>query len=297
LLLLLSYLLGLIASAVPMGEIISDTLCHFSHDFGDPNTSEDAGSRSNHKHESDHDTAEVGSEDSVEGYEELSVGDFAREAVVEADWDEDKEVLKVKEVTAPGSGLVLRDTGNDGDILLGIGGVKQSHRSTAPPCHPSNSYEYEHECEKGGCQSESKSGELLHLFLLEVAPHVLYYHEYVHDDEDEVGGEVLTALDSCEGDEGDEHGKHGAQGVEYAVGHVDLEGELVDEYGGQHEYGDDVYDERVAAPCSNHVEVRKGTENAPEDGARIHRFYPQVESKDKSENGDTLVVVRTYNEK
>ena len=50
----------------------------------------------------------------------------------ELTWKQEDEELQVKVEGGPGGGLVLTDRGNDGDVILGIGWVKQGVETTRP---------------------------------------------------------------------------------------------------------------------------------------------------------------------
>lgn len=47
-------------------------------------------------------------------------------------WEHEDQQLEVKVVRGPSRGLVLRDRGNDGYVVLGIGGVQQGVETTSP---------------------------------------------------------------------------------------------------------------------------------------------------------------------
>lgn len=47
-------------------------------------------------------------------------------------WEHEDQQLEVKVVRGPGRGLVLRDRGDDGNVVLGIGGVQQGVETTGP---------------------------------------------------------------------------------------------------------------------------------------------------------------------
>lgn len=47
-------------------------------------------------------------------------------------WEHEDQQLEVKVVWGPGCGLMLRDRGNDRDVVLGIGGVQQGVETTSP---------------------------------------------------------------------------------------------------------------------------------------------------------------------
>ena len=47
-------------------------------------------------------------------------------------WEHEDQQLQVKVVGGPGGGLVLRDRGDDGDVVLGVGGVQQGVEATRP---------------------------------------------------------------------------------------------------------------------------------------------------------------------
>ena len=46
--------------------------------------------------------------------------------------EHEDQQLQVKVVGGPGGGLVLRDGGDDGDVVLGVGGVQQRVEATRP---------------------------------------------------------------------------------------------------------------------------------------------------------------------
>lgn len=114
------------------------------------------------------------------------------QAEVEADWDEDHQVLQIKEIAAPRSRLVLGDRGDDGDVFLGIGRVKKGQRAATPSGGTSDCDEHEEEA-KGSCgKTECQASEDDKLSLREVATHILNDHVDVHDSEHAVGGQVLA---------------------------------------------------------------------------------------------------------
>lgn len=47
-------------------------------------------------------------------------------------WKHENQQLQVKIVGGPGGGLVLRDGGDDGDVVFGIRGVQQGVETTSP---------------------------------------------------------------------------------------------------------------------------------------------------------------------
>lgn len=47
-------------------------------------------------------------------------------------WEHEDQQLEVKVVRGPGRGLVLRDGGDDGNVVLGIGGVQQGVETAGP---------------------------------------------------------------------------------------------------------------------------------------------------------------------
>lgn len=47
-------------------------------------------------------------------------------------WEHEDQQLEVKVVWGPGRGLMLRDRGDDGNVVLGIGGVQQGVETTSP---------------------------------------------------------------------------------------------------------------------------------------------------------------------
>ena len=46
--------------------------------------------------------------------------------------EHEDQQLQVKVVGGPGGGLVLRDRGDDGDVVLGVGGVEQRVEAARP---------------------------------------------------------------------------------------------------------------------------------------------------------------------
>ena len=54
---------------------------------------------------------------------------------------------------------------------------------------------------------------------------------------------------------------------------------------------DQVGDEDVASPRGHHVAVEQRAERAPECGAELDGFNPEIEREDQEKNGDSFVVV------
>ena len=69
--------------------------------------------------------------DSIQDDEDVVVRESGK-AVVDPSREEHGEDLKVEEEGGPGRGLVLGDGGDDGDVVLGVRGVKQRVEATGP---------------------------------------------------------------------------------------------------------------------------------------------------------------------
>ena len=57
--------------------------------------------------------------------------------------------------------------------------------------------------------------------------------------------------------------------------------------------GDDVNDKHITSPRGDHVEITQSTASRDEKRASVHRLHPQIESEDQSENGHSLIIVRS----
>ena len=104
-------------------QAFTNCLWHLAKNLWNTNGSENAGSRCDNEHETDHNAGEVGREDSIQTEEEFSIGYLVVQTEVESDWDKDHQILQVEEVAAPWGRLMLRHWGDDGDVLLGIGWI------------------------------------------------------------------------------------------------------------------------------------------------------------------------------
>ena len=79
-----------------------------------------------------HDTGEVDSSHAVQDEEEGGICEGAK-AGDEAQGGQQHQDVHICEVGVPGGGLVLTHTGDDGNVLGGIGWIQQTQ---APPCIP-----------------------------------------------------------------------------------------------------------------------------------------------------------------
>lgn len=118
------------------------------------------------------------------------------------------------------------------------------------------------------------------------------------DDEDTVWSHVFGWGQSQELNEWDLHGQQGTQNVENVVSgddlvHVFLLFRFVGNQSEENEDGDDVDNEGVSTPWSNHVKVGKGWADWPQDAASVTGLNENIESEDESEDGDTFVIVRS----
>lgn len=143
---------------------------------------------------------------------------------------------------------MLRDWGNNGNIFLGIGGVKKSQTSSTPSgfslSNNSLAYSYygEGQIQKSNNQttdngdnqesSQELEGGLGDVLLDPVDEHVslkilfLFPCSYLEEDENTMRSQMLRWEDSLESDEGDLHGKEGTSNIENAVGNIETSGHL-----------------------------------------------------------------------
>lgn len=75
----------------------------------------------------------VNTGDTIHNDEDVGVCEL-HEAVVQPDGEEEHEQLQIEVEGAPRGRLVLRDGGDDGDVVLGIGWVQQRVETTRPWC-------------------------------------------------------------------------------------------------------------------------------------------------------------------
>ena len=75
--------------------------------------------------------SKVDRSDTIHDDEDVGVCELGK-AIVQSDWEEEHEQLQIKVEGGPGGGLMLRNRGDDGDVVLGVGGVKQGVETTSP---------------------------------------------------------------------------------------------------------------------------------------------------------------------
>lgn len=51
-----------------------------------------------------------------------------------------------------------------------------------------------------------------------------------------------------------------------------------------------VDDENVSSPCTNHVKVGEGAKGRPEHGSSVHGSHPHCVGEDQRENGNTFII-------
>lgn len=125
---------------------------------------------------------------------------------------------------------MLRYRSDNWNVFLGVSRVKKCHGSSTESGGATQSQEDEHKEEGGNCQSHGQSCQSLELLSLKVLSNVFNDNIGIHNDENQVGGKMLTGSNDSKVDESDEHCHDGAKGVEHAVCYVDLHIELVDEH-------------------------------------------------------------------
>ena len=87
--------------------------------LGEGNGCKDANTGGQRQHQPDHHACEVDSRDGVQDDEHPLVI-HVLDAIPEADGEDTGEDVQVEEEAEPGGRLVLRHTGNDGDVDLGV---------------------------------------------------------------------------------------------------------------------------------------------------------------------------------
>lgn len=53
---------------------------------------------------------------------------------------------------------------------------------------------------------------------------------------------------------------------------------------------DQVDNENVTSPCTNHVKVGKGANGRPEEGSSVNSLHPRGIGEDQREDGNTFVI-------
>lgn len=102
---------------------------------------------------------------------------------------------------------------------------------------------------------------------------------------------MLRSSDGLEADEGNLHTQQKAQNVKRGVTREEPIAKSVHDQKGENVEGNQVDDEDVSSPGTDHVEVGQSGHRGPEDGSSLDRFDPQEVRELERENSDTLVVV------
>ena len=118
-------------------------------------------------------------------------------------------------------------------------------------------------------------------------------HVSLEEEENTVRSKMLRGEDCLESDEGDLHGEEGTSNVEDTVSNVKVEAESVDDDEEDNENGDDVDNEGITTPRSNHVEVSQRGDHGPEWRSGVDCLEESVETVYKGENSNTFVIVRS----
>jgi len=118
---------------------------------------------------------------------------------------------------------MLRNTGDDGDVVLGVAGVQERVESTSPRGYlareSENGKTSADDTSDGDCNALEKIVEVL---LRHVGLKVVDESEDLTEPKDPKSQHVFTRLNRLETDEADLHGQKGAEGVDCAISDVDL---------------------------------------------------------------------------
>lgn len=106
---------------------------------------------------------------------------------------------------------------------------------------------------------------------------------------------MVTVADRQETDKGNLHACKRAQRVPGGV--ADVQARAVPAHAQQDEDVErkQVGDENITTPGRDHVAIEQGTQSAPHDGTLLDTLDPEVEGKDKEEDGNGFVVVTSSN--
>lgn len=106
---------------------------------------------------------------------------------------------------------------------------------------------------------------------------------------------MLAGTDWQESHERNLHTSQRAKRIPRAISDVDPRAETAHKNQDEDVQRDQVGDKDVASPCGHHVAVKQRAESAPECGAELDGFDPEVEREYEQENGDSFVVVGSRN--
>eukprot|EP00053_Salpingoeca_punica_P010929 m.97584 g.97584 ORF g.97584 m.97584 type:complete len:573 (+) comp15536_c0_seq2:800-2518(+) len=262
---------------------------------GDANAGQDAGDGGEDKHEADHDAGEVDAGDAVEDDEDVLVGEAA-EAEVEADRHHHDHEVQVKVVRGPGRGLVLGDRGDDGDVVLGVGGVQHRVEAAGPGRNLAEGRGHadcgDEDADRGGDQGADERVVLL-LAVLHLGVEPVDQRVDLAEAKGAERSHVLARVGGLEADKGDLHGEQRAKHVDGREGHVDAVVEAAHGHEGQDVQRNEVDQEDIATPGGDHVKVGHGADGRPAERAGLDSLDPEVVRVDHAEDGNGLVIIGT----
>lgn len=204
--------------------------------------------------------------------------------------------MEIEEVGGPSSRLMLRNGGNDGDVVLGISGVEERVETTGPGSDDTRELaENNSNKADGKTGGDSNAEKALEGVRIEHAADKADKGVKLEETKCSKGKHVLRRLHSSEADEADLHSQNRTENINGAIRDVHTLREATSEEENQNVKRDDVDDENVTSPSGNHVKVRQSASNGPEDGTSANSARPEEESEHQSENGNRFVIERTSN--
>mmetsp|Transcript_41469 Transcript_41469/g.71933 ORF Transcript_41469/g.71933 Transcript_41469/m.71933 type:complete len:461 (-) Transcript_41469:228-1610(-) len=262
------------------------------HDGGETNGREHTGNRRQCEHETYHHTSEVPGQCAVENNKHTTVSDVTEQRE-ETHGREGHEDVEIEEERGPGGWLMLRHRGNDGEVLGGVGRVKQGQRAARPLdlAHHLQGNEAKghrrHEQERQG--GEQRADDLG----VHDGEQIGHKRIYLNGCEDSMRRCALGLVDHVKSHKRHGHGHQRAQRVEHRVGDVEARGIATTDNHNHREDGDNVDNKHIPTPRGDHVIVRQGAHAGPHHRAGMHGFHPQVEGENQRKDGHTFVIVRT----
>ncbi|KAH3668312.1 hypothetical protein OGAPHI_002066 [Ogataea philodendri] len=260
---------GLILLVVPpVGHLFSDVEIDVEQS-SQSDTCANTDNRGKSQHQSDHDTGKVRAQHGVHNDKHGRVGKLLETEIHSNRKQPDHEV-EIKEERGPWSRLVFGHRSNDGDVHLSIVGVPKGVESSCPR---SNQTQF-------GGSNQTSDAHRGHNST-----------ESVHQSSEFLWRKSVFQ----EPDKRNLHGHQGSQRVPCAVGCVDFVVEPAHQQEDEHVQRNDVGDEDVSTPSTDHVEVEDGGQRAVEHRTCVDGLDPEEERDQQQGDCNCLVIIRSGN--
>lgn len=247
------------------------------------------------QHETDHNTREVGGENGIDNNEDLLIIKLQK-AEINSSWEQPNEHIQIEKECWPRGWLMLRNRSDNRNVNLGVSGIPKRVETSSPWCDDTRDGEEDETTQSNGadCGDESEK-EGLKLLAWYARAHEFHESNKLQQSKYTKRGHMLGTANWQESNERNLHTSQRAKRIPSTISDVDSWAETAHENQDENVQWDQVGDEDVASPRGHHVAVEQRAKSAPECGAELDGFDPEVEREDQEENGDSFVVVGSRN--